>query len=439
MMSLRKFIALFFVFWSGYMTTSLWSAAAGVPDEVKGLDELPGEVPAKAEKYYDFIFERKPDDQEAPQSVRFSSTFVDLSTLLRNAVEAEAGSDPAKEEFGGFPVALAKTAEYQGFSLQDIHDFLEAASKSELREYYTTKTFEEMIRIAALLNYLGASGALDQITYALAKAFSALGNPLDPKTGIMSYEKQIIPAIQALIVAHIFALKPASLFPPHFLKDREAAIVASNSKVLRGHTKYVDSVSWSPDGQLASGSNDDTIRIWDVVTGKSEKTLEGHTGYVFSVSWSPDGQQLASGSADTTIRIWDVANEKSEKTLVGHTGGITSVSWSPDGKQLASGSDDKTIRIWDVATQESKKILEGHTGYVTSVSWSPEADGKQLASSALRENTIRIWDVATWQLKKILEGHTDRVGSVSWSLDGRQLASGSWDKTLYFIWHPCRC
>jgi len=434
MMFLRKFVLLFFVIWLGYVTTSLWSAAAGVPDpdEVKGLDELPGEAAVKAEKYYDFIFERKESDQEEPQSVRFSSTLVDLSTLLKNAVDAEVQGDPVKEEFGSFPVTLDKTPEYQGFSLQDIHDLLEAASKNKLKKLYETKTFEEMIKIAALLNYLGAPDGLDQITYALAKAFSALANPLDPETGIMSYEKQIIPAIQALIVDNLIKLKPANLFSKLFIKRWKLRMYADFNKVLQGHESNIRSVSWSPDGQqLASGSSDNTIRIWDVTTGKLEKTLDGHTNWVNSVSWSPDGQQLASGSGDKTIRIWDVATWQLEKTLEGHTDPVVSVSWHRDGKQLASGSVDKTIRIWDVATGDSKKILGGHASSIRSVCWSP--NGKQLASGS-SGHSIRIWDVASGKPEQSLEWHKGPVTSVSWSLNGEQLLSGSEDQTIR-IWN----
>ncbi|MFN7851658.1 MAG: WD40 repeat domain-containing protein, partial [Dolichospermum sp.] len=80
---------------------------------------------------------------------------------------------------------------------------------------------------------------------------------------------------------------------------------------LKGHESLVRSVGFSPDGkQLASGSGDKTIKIWDVTTGKVLNTLKGHEISVYSVGFSPDGQQLASGSGDTTIKIWDVTTGK---------------------------------------------------------------------------------------------------------------------------------
>src|SRR5579885_2140911 len=78
---------------------------------------------------------------------------------------------------------------------------------------------------------------------------------------------------------------------------------------LLGHTYWVTSVCYSPNGQqIVSGSWDKSIRIWDVTNGQLIHTLNGHTHYVTSVCYSPNGQQIVSGSADNSIRIWDASN-----------------------------------------------------------------------------------------------------------------------------------
>ena len=130
-------------------------------------------------------------------------------------------------------------------------------------------------------------------------------------------------------------------------------------KHLLGTRIASESVCFSPDSQtLASGSWDDTLRLWDVSTGQALKTHTGHTPSVNSVSFSPDGQTVASGGWDHTIRLWNVDTGEHKQTLIGHTAPVESVCFSPDGTTLASGSSDETIRLWNVNTGQSLKRLE---------------------------------------------------------------------------------
>ena len=193
---------------------------------------------------------------------------------------------------------------------------------------------------------------------------------------------------------------------------------------LEGHTDWVSSVSWSPDGQLlASASKDGTIKIWNA-DGTLEKNLPGHTAGVYSVTFSPDGKLIASASEDKTVKLWSREGVLLN-TLKGHTAAVCSVSFSPDGKRLATASWDKTIKLW--RTDGSLvKTLKGHTDNVLGVSFSPDG---QLLASASKDKTIILWRGDGTFLKS-WKAHDDAVTSVSFSPDSQMLASSSADKTV---------
>lgn len=199
-------------------------------------------------------------------------------------------------------------------------------------------------------------------------------------------------------------------------------------RTLTGHSDKVLAVAYSPDGKtLASGSIDRTVKIWDAQTGALKQNLIGHGNAVWSVAYSPDGKTLASGSMDKAVKLWDAQTGASKLTMVGHVGGIYAVAYSPDGKTLASGGDDDTVMLWDAQSGALKQTLTGHRSHVLSVAFSP--DGKTLASGS-RDNTVKLWDVQTGTSKLTLIGHRNHIYSVAYSLDGTTLASASWDYTV---------
>ncbi|MBD2363286.1 serine/threonine protein kinase [Anabaena minutissima FACHB-250] len=196
---------------------------------------------------------------------------------------------------------------------------------------------------------------------------------------------------------------------------------------LKGHSDFVWSVVFSPDGAiLASGGRDKTIRLWNIQQGKQIATLEEASLPVTSLAISSDGKILASGQG-STIKLWNLQTQKVIRTLEGHTNIVNSIAISPDSKTLVSGSWDKTIKVWNLSTGKVSKTLTGHTKEIVSVAISP--NGEIVASTGV-DKTIRLWNLETEKAIAILEGHTGAIVSLDFTPNGKTLASGSYDGTI---------
>jgi WD40 repeat protein len=177
-------------------------------------------------------------------------------------------------------------------------------------------------------------------------------------------------------------------YTPRFSQNAKVVQGQSNTwpvleSIIKGHTGSITSVTFSPNGEhIASSSYDQTIRVWDAVTGQPVgNPLQGHSETVRSVAFSPDGKHIASGSGDQTISVWDaVTGQPVGNPLQGHSETVTSVAFSPDGKHIASGSGDQTIRVWDAVTgQPVGNPLQGHSDWVTAGAFSPDSRQAQLS------------------------------------------------------------
>lgn len=229
-----------------------------------------------------------------------------------------------------------------------------------------------------------------------------------------------------------------------------------------GHTDYVHSAVFTPDGHfLASSGNDMTLRLWDVSTGEEirkfsdQSNLADAMEYAFdqlsmelesemdnsvemkgedirykhsatTLDFSPDGHYLVSGG-NKKVRLWDVSTGEKIRELSDHSGRVNSVGFSPDGLFILSGGDDSRLKLWKVYNGKEVQEYSGDSARLSSMSFSP--DGHQLISGS-DDKSLRLWDVTTSTLIRRFTGHSDSISSVRFSPDGNHILSGSSDMSM---------
>lgn len=246
---------------------------------------------------------------------------------------------------------------------------------------------------------------------------------------------------------------------------------------MKGHTSWVLAVSWSPDNStLATGSMDNTVRLWNPDTGESlGGSLKGHTKWVTALAWEPfhlwspaERPRLASSSKDSTVRIWDVVSKRIELVLSGHKGSVSCVRWGGTGN-IYTSSHDKTVKIWSSSTGQLITTLSSHahwvnhlalsTDFALRTSYHDEKGASSVPSTleAKREKARKRFNVAAtingviverlvtasddftiflWHpsssTKPIarLHGHQKQVNDVTFSPDGTLIASSAFDNHI---------
>jgi WD40 repeat protein len=194
-----------------------------------------------------------------------------------------------------------------------------------------------------------------------------------------------------------------------------------NQVSLEGHRGAVLSVAVSLDGKLlATASQDQTAKIWEMATGKELVTLKGHVGPLNSVIFSKDSRRILTASDDKTIKLWDCRSGKEIRTYNGHAGPVMALALNLDGNRFLSGSQDKTIRFWDIETGKELRTFSGHRASVLSIAYSP--DGERVITGST-DRTVKVWDSKTGQEVRNLVVYGE-VKSVAFSPNSRLIACG---------------
>ncbi|KAE8368976.1 WD40-repeat-containing domain protein [Aspergillus caelatus] len=250
---------------------------------------------------------------------------------------------------------------------------------------------------------------------------------------------------------------------------RKNNIKQANHTTLKGHSRLVECVSFSPNGKtIGSGSLDYQVRLWDATRGITNFVLNGRSDRVNTIVFSPDGRLLASGSRDNTVRLWDTTKGTIKVVLKGHSGRVSTIKFSPDGTLVASESLDGDYKLWDSATGNMHRISNDPYRRLTAVEFSPDSrmvafgthddslglwnndtgtfqtlrgtsvekvdymtfspDGSILACVVGKK--ITFWNTTTCMMHSTLSSHSQRINTMAFSPDGALVASGSSDRTV---------
>ncbi len=201
---------------------------------------------------------------------------------------------------------------------------------------------------------------------------------------------------------------------------------------LSSREHAITAVVLTPDGRRAvSAFSDLSITVWDLESGQELVTLGSHQDKITTLTVTGDGKRVISASSDGTLKVWDLEGEREPYALVGHAGRITAAAVTENGKRVISASFDKTLKVWDLESGQELRTLIGHAGRITAVAVTE--DGKRVVSAS-SDKAIRIWDLESGHALRTISGTMGRVTAMAVTGDGKRAISAAWDKTALKVW-----
>jgi len=195
---------------------------------------------------------------------------------------------------------------------------------------------------------------------------------------------------------------------------------------FQGHTGSVNTISFRSDSRsFISGSDDKTIKLWQISNTRAIHTFKGHKAKVTSVMFMPDGEHFISTSTDKTLKIWNISSGTELNSI--KIGRITSTLLLPDPNLILFGKLDGTLSLWNVSEAKEMCQFKKHKAAIYSIAFS---HANNMVISASKDKTIKLWSLANCREIATLKQHSKPINSVKLSPDNKYIVSGSDDKTL---------
>ncbi|MFY9620294.1 MAG: carboxypeptidase regulatory-like domain-containing protein [Pyrinomonadaceae bacterium] len=251
------------------------------------------------------------------------------------------------------------------------------------------------------------------------------------------------------------------------LRDIETRV----DTLLQGHGSPIQSATFSPNGNyLATTDASNTVRVWDIISGRGLFILQGHTNTILKAAFSPDSRSIVTAGGDHTVKLWNINDDLKSVRLsdvegVGGDHGVFSSNaesvavsargasvtrvyetatgklsfelegkvrsnlqpaFSRDGNYLVHTGDNNAPQVTNAKTGTRMFFLRGHTAEVLSAAFSADSQSIVTASD---DKTARVWDATNGQNTIALTGHRNKVNSAEFSSDGARVVTASNDNT----------